>query len=218
MAIYRAQFTIPYFTNLPTDVVVNDWHFSFIIGNPDTSDYTALRDDLIAFYNAVYSGGTLGDVMAPWMRPADASLKIYNINDPTPRAPRWEGLAALADNRVAGSDTPLETAICCSFQGDQVSGAPQARRRGRIFLGGLGVAGAEGDTTTFSEPDPGLIASINTAAEALVGSAFSDGWQWVVYSRVNNTGAPITNGWVDNAWDTQRRRGNAPSARAVWSV
>lgn len=218
MAIYRAQFTIPYFTNLPTDVVVNDWHFSFIIGNPDTSDYEDLRDDLIAFYNAVYSGALGGDAMAPWMRPADASLKIYNINDPTPRAPRWEGPAALADNRVSASGIPLESAICCSFQGDQVSGAPQARRRGRVFLGGWGSATEPGDATTFPGPDVALIASINTAAETLVGSAFADGWQWVVYSRVNNTGAPITNGWVDDAWDTQRRRGNAPTSRAVWSV
>lgn len=216
MAIYRAQFTLPYFTNLPTDVVVNDWHFSFIVGTPDDSNYEDLRDNLVTFYNAVYSGGLGGDVMAPWCRPADASLKIYNVNDPTPRAPRWEGAATLADNRVVGSGIPLESAICCSFQGDPVSGAPQARRRGRIFLGGLGAATEGGDATSFPQPDTTLVASINTAAEAMLGAMFADLWQWVVFSRVNNTGAPITNGWVDNAWDTQRRRGNEATARAVW--
>lgn len=216
MAIYRAQFTLPYYTNLPTDVVVNDWHFSWTIGNPVDSNYEDLRDDLIDFYNAVYSGGLAGDVMAPWCRPADASLKIYNINDPTPRAPRWEGPAALADNRVSSSGIPLETALCCSFQGDPLSGVNQARRRGRIFLGGLGAATDTGDTTHFPKPDPTLQVNINIAAEALAVATAAHQWLWVVYSRMNGTGAAVTNGWVDNAWDTQRRRGNEPTARAVW--
>jgi hypothetical protein len=216
MAIYRAQFTIPYFTNLPTDVVVNDWHFSWSVSNPNTGDYEELRDRLIAFYDGVYSGGLGGEVMAPWCRPADASLKIYNINDPTPRAPRWEGPAALADNRVASSGIPLETAMCMSFQGDPLSGTPQARRRGRIFIGGLGAATDGGDTTSFPEPDPTLVTSTLTAAETLWALGDPLGWIWIVYSRVNGTGAVVSNGWIDNAWDTQRRRGNAPSSRAVW--
>jgi len=38
-------------------------------------------------------------------------------------------------------------------------------------------------------------------------------WTWVVYSTVDNAMYPVDNGWVDNSWDTQRRRGVKPTAR-----
>jgi hypothetical protein len=36
---------------------------------------------------------------------------------------------------------------------------------------------------------------------------------WVVYSRVTDTARKVTNWWVDDAWDIQRRRGLRPTTR-----
>jgi hypothetical protein len=36
---------------------------------------------------------------------------------------------------------------------------------------------------------------------------------WVVYSRVDNRSSPVTDWFVDNSWDTQRRRGPRATSR-----
>jgi hypothetical protein len=41
---------------------------------------------------------------------------------------------------------------------------------------------------------------------------------WVVVSQVGIEANVVTAGWCDNAFDTQRRRGNDPSARDTWAV
>lgn len=39
-----------------------------------------------------------------------------------------------------------------------------------------------------------------------------------VYSRVDGLIRPITSGWVDNEFDTQRRRQRDATARTEWDV
>lgn len=205
MAIHRFQFSIPYFTGIPSDVIVNDWHLSWPLGSPSDTDFENLRDALVTFYDLCYSPAGV-DNMAPWMNPAGAILKVYNIQDPIPRAPVYLSAAPLTDNRVSTGTCALETAICLSFQGDPLSGVPQARRRGRVFLGGWAQPTYRGDNNEFPTVDPNLVNAIVGAAEGFATDSAAAGWAWIVYSRVNGTGAPVTNGWVDNALDTQRRR------------
>jgi hypothetical protein len=42
-------------------------------------------------------------------------------------------------------------------------------------------------------------------------------WNWVAYSPTADEANQITNGWVDNAWDTQRRRGLYYSQRGTYT-
>lgn len=57
------------------------------------------------------------------------------------------------------------------------------------------------------------------------GDASSGAWTWCIYSPTTETQTaslassfiPIVGGWVDNAWDTQRRRGLEPTTRTTWS-
>jgi hypothetical protein len=41
-------------------------------------------------------------------------------------------------------------------------------------------------------------------------------WKWAVYSTVNMTGVNVAAGWVENAFDTQRRRGRIATIRSVF--
>ena len=41
---------------------------------------------------------------------------------------------------------------------------------------------------------------------------------WVLWSRANNAMFNVVGGWVDNAFDTIRKRGNAPTARTTWGT
>lgn len=216
MANYQFQYTIPYFTNLPTDVITNDWSMFWPIGTPAESDFENARDRLMAFYSAVYQIGGGSNTGAPWVVFADASLKVYNRGDAPPRAPVYEAAAPITADQAASSYLPPEAAICLSFQAAQVSGVPQSRRRGRVFLGGFGIAMTPGDDNEFPVVDPIIRLGICSAAEDLLAGLTTDGWVWSVWSRVNASGSAVTNGWVDDAIDTQRRRGVAPTVRTLF--
>lgn len=213
---YLAAVSFPYFTLLPEDVVVNTWHFNFPVGDPAEGDFANIRERLETFYSTVYS--SVGFIrFAPWIVPASNTIKMYNLEDATPRPPIYEASMALTSvTPVTTSTIPPEAAICLSYQADGLAGVPQARRRGRVFLGGLGSAIQAGSGVTF----PGIAnanrTAIGDAADALMNGAIADGWIWVVWSRTTSSAAAVTNGWVDDEIDTQRRRGRAPTTRYVW--
>jgi hypothetical protein len=109
-------------------------------------------------------------------------------------------------------DGPQEVALCLSYYAT----FNQPRRRGRIYLGPFGKAGLGG------RPDSIML----NKAKAL-GQAFGAGWAasggaqsiWQLHSRTPASNMQtITNYWVDNAWDTLRSRGIAPTSRVSGSV
>ena len=214
---WKTQVSIPYFTGIATDVVTNDFHFEKTTpGAPTPTDYTNLENDLVAFYNTCYTTGGSGLQMAPWMRPSLTRFRTYDLLDPTPRIPRRDSTIALTPTVAASSAVPTETAIVISMQADRTSGIPQARRRGRIFLGGLGIAASSGTASVFPEVNVSVRGALGTACIALNSALSGHGWDWVVLSRTMAASYSITNGWVDNALDTQRRRGQGATARTVW--
>jgi hypothetical protein len=216
MTNYRFQVTLPYFTNMPSDVITNDWCFSWLIGTPSESNFDAQRDNLTAFYEAIYQIGAGDNAGAPWVSWDDARLKVYNIGDTPPRAPVYESDMPIDIAPNTDSTTPLECAVCLSFQGDAISGVPQARRRGRIFLGGWANIVDPGDDTSFPQITSIVPAGIASEANTLATASTADAWIWSVYSRVNGTATAVTNGWVDNELDTQRRRQVAATSRTVF--
>lgn len=214
---YRVNVSFPYFTGLPEDVVVNTWHFQWLIGSPAEGDFSDLRTRLGTFYNAIYSN-TAGVGNAPWLRPLINTMSVYNLDDPEPRPPVHESTISLTlGTPLTSSTVTPETALCLSYQADTLAGVPQARRRGRIFLGGLQNPITAGTASSF----PGVASTHRTivanAAAAFLASSTGDDWIWVVHSRTVAGDAPVTNGWIDDEPDTQRRRGRAPTVRTLWT-
>lgn len=214
---YLAVASFPYFTGLPEDVVVNTWHFLHPIGTPGETEFALLNADLATFYASVYHN-TAGIGHAPWLRPLINSLTIYDLDDPSPRPPIYEAGMALTLGTVSSSSvTAPETALCLSYQADGEAGIPQARRRGRIFLGGLLNPISAGGASAFPSIGSGQRTIVANAASALLEDLLEDDWIWVVHSRTAAGDAAVTNGWVDDEIDTQRRRGREPSTRTTWS-
>lgn len=216
---YLAQVTIPYYTSLPTDVVTNTWHFDWAgVGPPGTTDWTALRTQIMDLYANLYKSP--GTSMAKFMRPATSVLKIYNLDDPKPRVPRFESamnLAVFSD--ATNSNLPSEVAVALSYRGEYISGTNKANRRGRIFLGGIGSSWLEvGTLSTFPLIRSASIVQVNAALTTFDAAAEAVFWNWVVYSPTLDSSTRVVAGWTDNAFDTQRRRGQAPSARTTWST
>jgi hypothetical protein len=213
MAVYRAQIVIPMFTNLPTDVVTNTLHFWS--PTPEAlSDIGDLVTPLIVqFYNAMYASASGG--MGSYMNPGGSQVHWYDLAQPPPRVPYTLPLPLTITQ--ASSNLPTEVSCVLSFQGDPVPGESQARRRGRIYLGGLFhgwiSASAAGAFPTISGAKALAVAD---AAEAFHDSLVPLSVRWVVWSPTNGTFAIVTNGWVDNSPDTQRRRSVDATLRTTW--
>nr|CRY97358.1 hypothetical protein [uncultured prokaryote] len=141
-------------------------------------------------------------------------FKLYIAGGAKPNYPLYE---STFDFAVAptGAGLPSEVAACLSFQGTRTPGSPQARRRGRVYIGPLLAT-----TNTSGRPSSGLITNMIGAAQQLyddIGTVTSAG-SWAVWSPTDGLAVPITNGWVDNAFDTQRSRGLARTSRTLYST
>jgi hypothetical protein len=208
---------IPFASLLPEDVSINT--FSFVTTAVDAPTFTAIATRLKAFYDAIQAPGTVSIVsrLADWTAPASANLRIYNRADAKPRAPRYDAPLVLSgDNGTGGF--PAEVAICCSFAAANVSGEAAARRRGRVYIGPLSSVGnTDVDPVQGTRPNATLRNALAGAAKALATSSDAVA-SWVVHSDVLNSDATVIRGWVDNAFDTQRRRGESPTTRTSWTV
>lgn len=206
MTILRCQVSFPSFAGgVGFDGYVNTWHA--VVTSTPVAAATDFKADLLTFYTSFNSSqpNALIDF-------ANGRFKAYNLSDPEPRAPIYD----VAFNPGTGSATaplPPECAICVSFQGDKVSGTPQARRRGRVYLGPWHTTA----NTTAGRILPATQTVLHDAAAALKTNATgSTDYSWVVYSRVAGSTTVVTNGWVDNDWDIQRRRSNNPTTRSTF--
>lgn len=197
-------------SGLPEDTTVNTFHFN--AGTPGSGDYNDIHDALASFYTGAntVAGATLMSFLSPVLS-GDYELNLYLLDDPEPRAP----VATFTDTFSKGGPDglPSEVALCLSFQADPVSGQIQARRRGRIFFGPLESGAVDSEGT---RPLQQLRDALCEAAERLMTESGADSVPWVVYSRAGDSFAAVEGGWVDNSFDTQRRRGEAPTNRQLW--
>lgn len=189
-------------SGIPEDSSVNTFHVDCDLGSYDPNDFVPIFK---GFYDTFY--GRLANTVAQ----NGHSLKIYDMTDPEPRAPIVDALWNLA-GAPGGTPMPSEVALCLSFQAARESGLPQARRRGRVYLGPFGTA-----ANNNGRPSTDCINDVAAAGQYLLdASLLATEWTWAVYSQVDNALVFVINGWVDNAWDTQRRRGVTPTARTTF--
>lgn len=212
MPIIRSQVRLPYFTNQPEDVVTNTWHFYSDGVTPFEDAATYLAERLQDTYQAVYTG--LGG--ANWVTWANCTVQSYDLSTPEPRVPEITSIPITGNTTSTNANAP-ETSIVLSYQAVPSAGIPQARRRGRIYWGALGPSAiSNGSSSTFPKPDTSWVTTMIAAVEANILDTGDAGLTWVVWSPTSLQSADVDNGWVDNAIDTQRRRGNKATARTLW--
>jgi len=201
---------------LPADQAMNVWHF---LTPGDVSASTAdIADLLETFYEdvgAYLSSGLSGTI----------ECRFFDLEDAPPRVP--VDTINIAMTPGGSLQLPHEVALCLSFEGPPISGTPQARRRGRLFIGPL-----DGDVavtgTGDARPNSTALLAITAAAEALMTQVTYSGVVWSVFSPTSAGPEPwtagdllagfvtITNGWMDNAFDTMRSRGLAATSRTIF--
>jgi hypothetical protein len=202
MPLYRTQVALAMASGVNKDRVQNVWHF---IADNLTALGTAVTV-LQNFYAAV--DGAFSNLVTN----SGGTIKCYDIADDEPRAPVLE--QALGPLSVGGAPLPPEVAFCISFQAPRSSGISQARRRGRIYLGPF----ASNNMGTDGRPTSALMTQIGGAVQTMVdASEAATTWSWAVYSRVSGVAVSVTDAWIDNEWDTQRRRGREATSRTTFT-
>lgn len=188
------------------DDITNSWHFRVETVPAPPATLTAIQTALSAFYNAV-SPSLVNDFSTT------AVIKHYDMGQPKPRVPIVSNTMTVSPYGSAGLAIPRETAIVLSFHGAPISGSPLGRRRGRIYL----WAPTNGSLDNAGRFAGSLVTTVKNAGNALLtASDAAADWTWVVWSRVNGTSVPVYAGHVDNAPDTQRRRGLDSTSRQVF--
>jgi len=232
---YRCQVTIPTDSGIPADSVVNVFSFQNEESAASASDdAVAIVARLDGFYTAIAS------ILSSQLTWAAATVKVYNYVDFQPRVPILEAPLGAAEAGVTWSDFPPEVALCLSFKAQAISGANARRRRGRVYLGPIQST----STTDFNAVMAGHITTVMSAAATHLAFSGADPRKWAIYSPSTHRGVPVggdinaelPNGdplypedparlgqsfqdvhtyWMDNAWDTQRRRGVKATSRTT---
>lgn len=203
MPNYFTQATIATTDNVAANYATNTWS----VGALTDADLASWHANLSDFYQGidVYFSSLVRSV-------GGLELTTYNRANPKPRVPIVTNLYTLSPGGTA--PLPTEVSLCLSFQAAKASGLAQARRRGRVYLPFMD----EAQNHTDGRPLTAMVSGIATQAAALLAASDANvNWGWEVWSTVNSAPATITDGWVDNEWDVQRRRGRVATARTTFT-
>lgn len=237
----RSQTTIPTAEGVPRDAVVWTFHWMDEAEATTAAVMAATVAGKVDLYLKSWDDlGTWNSALASYMRPQNAVTEVFNFNDPPPRIPILTfNHTGAATPVTTGLDLPPEVAVCINYEAAPESGLNQRRRRGRHFLGPLQVHSAVGDNRVIPATELDGIARRFDTNMGVIGGSGSFGL--AVYSRSTHGGLAIgeqppeggideipdalpaafvraTRGWVDNAWDTQRRRGQQATTRVSFDL
>lgn len=237
--VAKATVVLARVNGLTEDAVVNSLYFNHdAVGDPTSSHWDALAARIASFYNdfvgpAIASPSSY--ISEAISRAALASrIDFFHDVGSTPPA-LWGSPTAMRsftlDAATVGESLPAEVAAVLSFHGDltdipetavnpsppPATIRPAARRRGRIYIGPLNSESSVEDGTSHE-------ASLSSDfQDALLGSASTllaandATWVWTIQSVADDDFYQVTGGYVDNAFDTQRRRGGDATLRTPWS-
>jgi hypothetical protein len=208
---YQFQVIFKHENGTAKDQYVNNWHFDRPTPDAGVTDYDNVRDMLKDFY-------TVGDTNAipltyhmPAAMLGTATVKGYDLSEPKPRPPVYE--SSFTFPRPQSPSLPFEVACCFSFEAERQAGKVQRRRRNRVYLGPL-------NTITLDPAGKVNLAyrnlvlhrgkNLKTSADASVN------WDWVVFSPTDSESHAVDTIYINDAFDTQRRRGLPVTAKTLW--
>jgi hypothetical protein len=192
MPDYDFQVCLQHRSGMPEDIYVNVLHFDVV----DFASVENAADDVRDLYvaNNLMFVNTIDSV----------EVKVYEpgVGGPVYTTPS----VAFGGN----GEAPGEVAMCLSYYADDQANTNK-RRRGRIYLGPMSLVASD-------RPSAAKIAEVLAFGESLAQIGLATGVTWKMYSKANNSYHKIERIAVDNAWDTQRRRGLSPTVREFRDV
>ena len=156
----------------------------------------ALADDALALWR------TNSDFLTPF---PTIECRVYNVADAQPREPLTIRTTTYTSTPAAPG--PREVALCLSYYADR----NLPTRRGRMYFGPFTKGQMD------ERPSETLRDRLGAIAAGISGLGGIN-VQWVQHSRKLGHFENVSHWWVDDEWDTQRRRGLRATTRARGTV
>lgn len=204
----RAQISMPSDTGLPEDVVTNTIYVG-AEGMTATEIHTAAQPNVAGLCEDLAAIIPSSLVQSPFI------VKWYDMADVEPRPVLFTDSVPVTLS-VTGTGIPRQIAACLSFRAPFVAGGIRARRRGRIYVGPL-ISPAVQVTGGRTQLEASFATAIADAGETFAEACIADGVSWRIHSPTSPSSddkfVEVSNVWVDDALDTQRRRRSGPTTR-----
>lgn len=242
----KAVVTLESLTAEEKDNVTNTFAIGGTVSEADVDPTmeAALNAAFADFYNAVPTGATAGNALGVFLsttlsRVANANrLDLYDTTGLLDGAPHGSPFSSTLWTLTPASATayPSEVACCVTLESsgradapvetpdgtdsDSLVDRPQQRHTGRVYIGPLAtVAGSV--VSSVSRPSAGFLDCVRLAVKDLnadiIAATAGAGWLGV-WSRKDASIRPVAFVSTDDAWDTQRRRGEGPTGRTRIAV
>lgn len=230
------------------DNVTNTFTIGGLVSGDDLDPAmeASLRDAFVSFYNDVPVGAAPALALSSYIgaqisRVAlDHRIDLYDTAGKLDGSPHGSPVSSMTwslGNPSSATGLPSEVAYCVTMESAGRAGAaveapdgadadaqidrPQQRHTGRIYLGPL-ITGATAMVNGISRPAPGLGSTARLALKELnenIGTATAPTLSFLgIWSRKDQVIRPVAFVSTDDAFDTQRRRGEAPTARTRIAV
>jgi len=198
-------------------------------GGSGTVIIDALMDALESYINNIAPPATVavGQALGSQTSRALGGIKVNLYAVPVERGftgPPFSTRSFQNISPAPADHLPSEVAAVTSYHAD-LTGIPEkgpnntrpaASRRGRFYVGPLGgIVGQDPETHRPFLSSTLRQALCESAAVYLFGMADAAGWRWHVLSRALWAGFEVSGVFCDDAFDTQRRRGEKAVARTV---
>lgn len=216
---FRTQVVFQGASGMPEDRFVNNWawHNTDQVGTIDdlTAAVTRVLD---AFYTGLdASSRTVMQYMSNRILPGEVEYRTYDLGETPPRTPH---ITVPNATYVFGSAPPLPEEVATvlslvlnstgSTNGIDTVNIPRRSQRGRVYIGPLNT------TALGSEANRSVV--LQAFRDVLIDRALNvmnttENVDWAVVSQRWSAAVLVTGGYVDDAFDTQRRRGPKPINR-----
>lgn len=204
---------------LPEDRYITTWCFS-TAGGFDEGDHDFYAARLNDFINLpIGAGSPVSLFLGSQVSRAVGAAKVitYDLGEGVPRTPHTTTFTV--DPTATTGDflkpLPAEVALCLSMK--TATNGP--RGMGRVYIGPFNAGALNASPESGeSRPAVNLRDALTLGAGRLLDEVEASSRTWCVLSQTDGVARPITGGFVDNAFDTQRRRGLLASSRVIWPV
>lgn len=221
--------TLHKISGIPDDAVQNTFVFGGLSTPPLNTELDNITTSITAFYNGTSPNQPIYTYLSSSLSTAANANTIayYLLDGHLDGSPH--GSPIRTDHWSLGGHSssepfPDEVAVVLSYHrnyGTDVEFGtgtrPRARDRGRVYIGPLSTsAGTTNLTTGEVFVTTAFITDLTDAAHQL--TVFPSATPWVQWSRTKADTALVVGGWVDNAFDSQRRRSNQATVRTAWTA
>lgn len=191
-------------SGLPRDAQQNNWWFEGPDA-PDNVEWEAVRSALSAFYAEWQSSRSQFSLVGT------GRLLARDVGLPSPAEPVYESVMTFG--HANKPPLPLDCAAVVTFAAPPTPGVKVQSLRNRIYLGGLATEVNDSDGRIAGTFRTAVATGYNNFASALLANT---DFEHIVYSPKLDDAFVVDEAWMNNQWDTQRRRDRPASQRTMF--